>query len=572
MGKSRAQKEQRKKLIKEKRGGSGHGPQKEKKGKKKGLLATYGKTIGLVLALALAMAVALADGLWVRHREPPKLEWHGPCNITTKRSYNPQEFGLLSVSWFAHGPGHYVAPWGERSVPCAAMACAFDWHWLWRTLWLLGPWLQLQLGPHDGLNFWLRLFFGLFRAPKNVKKVCQCRWVGNRRYSHPKGRLVIWHGIPFVSSTRMGLNSLCRGGAGGSQATARKRVEGQHEKGLLQALSDVLAQFSSVETQDKPVASDETQLLQTLKRIIKRSENKPGTLLQRLRSVVSAAESNHSVGKKVKRSVDSNKEKASHGAAAVRSQPSVAAESKQKPTRTVRFKEPVEESWVEVVNRKRTSSSKKPAAPNVAAKKSGNVALQSAAWSAGSVHTVSHLTRTLENGQAPTCGVVLCGDHKQVDNLRRLASVHQVPDSVQLAVVLPCPPVVVTTPDGAKEVKVPLVRDNRVTWRVAGFGRCARTCLTCPKRRSKSLRRSLTLRILRFFGFMCLRLWCRLSNGMLLWPILALCLTALAMWFIPRLAGVKLKMPEIGSLKVMSGVKLHLGKPLPRLAVKKVFS
>ena len=68
---------------------------------------------------------------------------------------------------------------------------------------------------------------------------------------------------------------------------------------------------------------------------------------------------------------------------------------------------------------------------------------------------MSHLTRSLENGVAPANGVVLCSDYKQVENLRRLAGVHQVSDAVLLAVVLPCPPVVVTTPADAHEVKVP---------------------------------------------------------------------------------------------------------------------
>ena len=83
-------------------------------------MAPYGKTIGLVLALALA--VALADGLWVNDRDPPNLDWNGPFLITTKRSYNSQEFGFSSVTWFAVKPGHCVAPGCMAALPMASGA------------------------------------------------------------------------------------------------------------------------------------------------------------------------------------------------------------------------------------------------------------------------------------------------------------------------------------------------------------------------------------------------------------------------------------------------------------------
>ena len=121
----------------------------QKRNVKNCLLATYGKTIGLVLVLALAMAAASADGLWVKYREPPTLERHGPYIITTTSSHNPHEYGFLSVSWIANGLGHLVAPWGERSGSCTAMAAlvllrAFGLCWLWCAMWHLGSWLQSE--------------------------------------------------------------------------------------------------------------------------------------------------------------------------------------------------------------------------------------------------------------------------------------------------------------------------------------------------------------------------------------------------------------------------------------------
>ena len=102
----------------------------------------------------------------------------------------------------------------------------------------------------------------------------------------------------FAGPRRRGLNSVCRGGAGGAggaKATDRKRTE----RDLLHGLQSLLAQFAT-DTEVEPPPSkrpkvgvtdepDEQGLLQALTRLVERARVEPRGLLQRLSALVNSA-------------------------------------------------------------------------------------------------------------------------------------------------------------------------------------------------------------------------------------------------------------------------------------------
>ena len=62
----------------------------------------------------------------------------------------------------------------------------------------------------------------------------------------------------------------------------------------------------------------------------------------------------------------------------------------------------------------------------------------------------------------PACSVVLCSDTRQVDNLRRLAKLHELAQSVSCALVANGAEYLGSPPGGATEVKKPFLRNQRM--------------------------------------------------------------------------------------------------------------
>ena len=102
-------------------------------------------------------------------------------------------------------------------------------------------------------------------------------------------------------SAEVGLNGMLRGrgGGGGSAAAERKRVE-KLEETLLLGIKELLVKVSGRVTEDPsktPAPNDaalrESQLAAAVLRILTRSEKNPGTLLDRLKGLVGAAQGGH---------------------------------------------------------------------------------------------------------------------------------------------------------------------------------------------------------------------------------------------------------------------------------------
>ena len=115
---------------------------------------------------------------------------------------------------------------------------------------------------------------------------------------------------------------MCRGGAGGSSATQRKRNAREREYELLSGLQDLLQTFAGTEAESQtgsgkgqgtPVRAYNQQdvnktkndsglatdigLLQGLQRLVKRAEKKPEGLLRRLRILLGLPLLLHNKGK-----------------------------------------------------------------------------------------------------------------------------------------------------------------------------------------------------------------------------------------------------------------------------------
>ena len=232
-----------------------------------------------------------------------------------------------------------------------------------------------------------------------------------------------------------GLHSLFRRGKGGrAQTSARKRSEAC-EKSLLGGLKALLSQHPIAETASDAGDGgvDEAQLSAALHRIIKRAEKQPGTLLERLRGLIGAAESGTGFGKK-KKNKDQPDVANAKGARVVTLQEGPKANSKNEAKakgKGAKHKNPDQQDWVQVVRKKGATRKGLGSSPGAghkgpAPKDSAKVTLRSPSWPKGALWELDSLTRKLEVGESPPMGTtVLCRSEQAVENVQRLAKVQQ---------------------------------------------------------------------------------------------------------------------------------------------------
>ena len=281
---------------------------------------------------------------------------------------------------------------------------------------------------------------------------------------------------------RQGLNLTLRGGGGkgGSNATARKREENREQE-LLAALASVVASFSQKQQQPQskfskpkqhktatpPVViqqeietdSSEKGLLQALERIIARAQRQPGTLLQRLTTLVHTASQGHGMKKKEKNkrktqqaqsgndSFESSKKRGKH-APAPHLQPKTLPHSVEKATsyRSEKSNFPSlpksqMPSWADVARGKPPEKSKPKGKKSVGKPVQHDSPkhawkLLDSAWPKDALVSFSSVHECLENGQPPKGRACVCTTWGQVEDLMRLAKLHQLQDQA-FAVLLP---------------------------------------------------------------------------------------------------------------------------------------
>ena len=316
---------------------------------------------------------------------------------------------------------------------------------------------------------------------------------------------------------RVGLNTMFRGGGGrGSAKITAYRKEENDETALLEALAGLLSNFSNAkqhsgqkqESQqfaqptpktksnakgkgtsaasaaDQAHDTPETGLLRSLERIIERAKREPGTLLKRLTSLVSTATQN--INKKQKNQ-QWNKAKQMPGPTEatheppkkkMKASPGMSPEnsSTENTTRQTSQKRPAEQTWADVVKNKPNSpengkgkgqnksadrSNKSPNArirtnPTQNAKP---VALLEGAWEKGALISFTDAKRQLEAGQSPTGSATLCQNLGQVQDLQRLAKLHNLPEKPFALVWTPGPETVADSKLGY----LPTIAQGRVT-------------------------------------------------------------------------------------------------------------
>ena len=414
------------------------------------------------------------------------------CNVRGVRACADVPFltpllGHTPVSWFAlifgldGPPGATVAavPWGWLAVALASLALHFVLHF--------GTW------------------------QKRRKRVIRCRLCGKRRYRQRRG----WfsRNFRFVSSPMVipqkGLNSVLRGGAAGSRRTKRKREEKEADdaSGLLRELQQIVSRFQGA-PQVSPNDTD-SMLVSTIHRIIKRSERAPGTL-QRLSSVVASAQANRRFDKRGK-STHGNSGPPNLGnpdQQRGKGFPGKGNGSVSNPPRKVLWADLHDDNdnsdspWVQVVrkglNRDKGSppkgsgkfstgnkgsgdraksfgkgfpvdrlkgsgkglSGKGKGGKNNGDVKPGEFALHLAAWPPASIVGIGTVVKALEAGRIPDGKVTLANDVKTVENLRRLAMLHELEG--EFAVVLNPAGESGSVPDDADRHKIPMTRSGSV--------------------------------------------------------------------------------------------------------------
>ena len=407
----------------------------------------------------------------------------------------------------------YHEPVSEPTVQSTLSTFAPFWGVVWANL--IAAVLCLQEGFElwtCGLSFLLGLIGSAFTrvlicsgVHTPSKKVWQARFVGKRRYRHrfrkkQKGIILksqpkyacLYLKIPatrfcsrpnpvHTSLPRTGLNHMFRGGANGSAVTARRRTE-TNEQALLTGLQSLLLQFGSSSEQPskgkgkgKTKSSEsvpetipedpESGLVDALNRIIQRSKKKPGTLLQRLTSLVNSASSGQVFAKKAK-PMKTNKEGSKKGSSpeggepqpkrhksentivagpqAKNASPAVSDRDKGKGKGKQRTNSPAQprsetrtpKTWADIAARP-----PKPMTSNVPSKDlqpKQPVVLLRDAFKQGDIRGIDEVKSALEDGKCPEGVIAICPSIKVFEDCIRLAEVQQISDENKFALAIQC--------------------------------------------------------------------------------------------------------------------------------------
>ena len=267
---------------------------------------------------------------------------------------------------------------------------------------------------------------------------------------------------PSDVSPFYGLNQILRGGGGGgaARASARKRAENQ-EEALLQALADVVKNFSQQQRpqprpkaksqaapkskpknqEDQDQKSSEKGLLEALERIIERAQKQPGTLLQRLTTLIHTASQGHAMRKKTKQKKKaenqqnaderpSKKPKHAHATDVQSNSAAPHVKPEQRKKNTGAFAA----SWSEVAQGKPPPDKGKhsnrtlgPGRPQPEKHKE-TWSLLNSAWPKAALVQAATVREALEKGIVPTGQACLCQTWNHIEDFQRLAKLHKLED------------------------------------------------------------------------------------------------------------------------------------------------
>ena len=268
----------------------------------------------------------------------------------------------------------------------------------------------------------------------------------------------------------LGLNQLLRGGGkGGSKSTARKRAENQEQE-LLQGLTQLLQNFSKPEAKPKqapkpkaspksngpnnPRASFQTAdsnkekgLFQALERLVFRARQQPGTLIQRLTTLVQSASHGNNLNqirqprrrrKATEREQDSGKDiepprKKPRDEKTLGANPPAIPPDEPSPPPGRNNRAYTKPSWADIAaNKARPNTSNSSRKPPQQARWS----LLHSAWPEGALVSAQTVQTALEQGKTPTGAACFCQSLTFAQDLQRLTKLHQLSD-VPFALILP---------------------------------------------------------------------------------------------------------------------------------------
>ena len=362
-------------------------------------------------------------------------------------------------------------------------------------------WLAAILFLHEYFSFWqvvcncsvrilrrLLFFVGLLHSPKRVwqarivqkQRFKQCRrrnlFCGRGKLCYRPASLCIrskrhWCTFPAQStSSSAGLNGLFRGGANGSHVTAKRRGE-THESALLQGLQALLQQYNTPppggpkgkgkQSERNASPDSEASLLKALQRIIARSQKKPGTLLQRLNSLVQSASNGQPFAGKAKKekkpAVPANpprnsleeppakRPKLNGKGKGEASQPAAVETTSRTAKGGVKGKSKVEPSKVPPQKRQAQGAPSttwaqiagRPPAANPASGSKPDIALLRGAFGPDDICDIGQVRTALEQGQCPKGKIALCFTMKTVEDCLKLCELHKIDGQSRFAVITP---------------------------------------------------------------------------------------------------------------------------------------
>eukprot|EP00435_Cladocopium_sp_Y103_P071626 s534_g38.t1 len=287
--------------------------------------------------------------------------------------------------------------------------------------------------------------------------------------------------LPVRPAPSQGLNTMFRGGGRGAARTTAHKREENGEAALLDALASLLRDYKPEAPDKHPqhqaskskpsrqqASADATQegqsspenkpdkseqkLLQSLERIIAWAQREPGSLLQRLTSLVHTASQQHSKRNKSQNWQDQKKRQNQRSAAQepprkkVKHDPSSEPKGKgaaAKGDKPASQQRPNDTTWADVVKNKHNQAPDKgkgqgsnrknsaPAQPKGLSKhkpkslKESQWALLESAWAKGALMPFVKVKEKLEAGQSPDGLACVCQTLLQVQDMQRLATLHK---------------------------------------------------------------------------------------------------------------------------------------------------
>ena len=245
-----------------------------------------------------------------------------------------------------------------------------------------------------------------------------------------------WRGRSRVSPANRGLNLMFRGGGkgGGAKVTERRRLEAAEAK-LLETMEKVVSSYQEVAQSATPLPADQQEagLVVAVQRALERSRRQPGTLLQRLVSLVNAAKLGKGFGKRKRgRPPDDVAEAPAKAPTRRRAKndppaaPTPAETWAQKVSKGVSQKGEAGKTGAKGSKRNVKGKGKGTTAPNA---RPSTFELLPAAWKPTERATYGEAKATLDKGAAVKAIVVSCQSIEQVRDLQRLAKLHGITDT-----------------------------------------------------------------------------------------------------------------------------------------------